>query len=68
MNTFDVERLTSQFTRLPVEREAEVLDFVQFLVHKEPERQQLTQAASRLSESTLAAIWENADDAAYDQL
>jgi TorA maturation chaperone TorD len=44
------------------------LDFVQFLVHKEPERQQLTQAASRLSESTLAAIWENADDAAYDQL
>ena len=68
MNALDFDRLTAQLTRLPVERQAEVLDFVQFLLQKEQEQQQLTQAAAQLSGPSLAAVWDNPEDAVYDQL
>jgi hypothetical protein len=52
---------------LPPERLAEVEDFVEFLLQKDEDRL-LRQAAMKLSEETFAKVWDNPDDAAYDQL
>ena len=61
------EELLAKIRRLPPERVAEVEDFVDFLRSREQE-QQLTRAASQLSETAFAKIWENPDDADYDRL
>jgi hypothetical protein len=63
----DEEQLLAKIRRLPPERVAEVEDFVDFL-HGRDEAQQLTQAASRLSEAAFAKAWESPDDADYDRL
>ena len=68
MNTREAQRLTDQLAQLPREWQAEVLDFVQFLLQKEQQERKLSQVAARLSEPSLRGVWENADDAAYDQL
>lgn len=46
---------------------AEVEDFVDFLRQRREERQ-LTQAASAASEQTFARVWDNDEDAVYDDL
>ena len=61
------EDLLAKIRTLPPERVAEVEDFVDFLRQRE-EGQQLTQAASRLSEASFAKIWDHSDDADYDRL
>jgi hypothetical protein len=63
----DEQQLLAKIRRLPPERVAEVEDFVDFLRSRD-EAQQLTQAASRLSEAAFAKAWENPDDADYDRL
>ena len=63
----DEQQLLEKIRRLPPERVAEVEDFVDFL-HGRDEQEQLTQAASRLSEAAFARVWENPDDADYDRL
>lgn len=68
MNTREAQRLTDQVAQLPRERQTEVLDFVQFLLQKEQQERQLSQVNSRLSEPSLETVWNNADDAVYDQL
>ena len=45
----------------------EVEDFIDFLNHRDSDRQ-LTQAAMAVSEPALRALWDNADDAEYDKL
>lgn len=52
---------------LPPERVAEVEDFVDFLRHREKERE-LVRAAMKLSETSLKKVWDNDEDAAYDKL
>jgi hypothetical protein len=61
------EELLAKIRRLPPERVAEVEDFVDFLRQRD-EEQQLTRAASQLSEPAFAKVWENPDDADYDRL
>ena len=61
------EELLEKIRRLAPERVAEVEDFVDFLRLRD-EEQQLTQAASQLSEAAFAKVWENPDDADYDRL
>jgi hypothetical protein len=61
------EELLAKIRRLAPERVAEVEDFVDFLRQRD-EEQQLTEAASRLSEPAFAKVWENPDDADYDRL
>jgi hypothetical protein len=63
----DEEQLLAKIRRLPPERVAEVEDFVDFL-HGRDEAQQLTRAASQLSEAAFAKVWENPDDTDYDRL
>lgn len=63
----DEEALLAKIRTLPPERVAEVEDFVDFLRQRD-EEQQLTRAASQLSEPAFAKVWENPDDADYDRL
>ena len=58
-----IEKLNS----LPVNRLAEVEDFVDFLRSREHDRA-LFQAASGASEPALASVWNNPEDEAYDAL
>jgi hypothetical protein len=58
--------LIRKIRRLPPDKLAEVEDFVDFLEHREDRR--LVHAASRLSQKSFSKVWDNPDDAAYDQL
>lgn len=58
-------RLIEKIKALPPERPAEVEDFVDFL--RERAERRLMRAALRASEEALAKVWDNPDDAAYDQ-
>jgi hypothetical protein len=63
----DEQELLAKIRSLPPERVAEVEDFVDFLRLRD-EEQQLTEAASRLSEAAFARVWDHSDDADYDRL
>ncbi|MCU0291023.1 MAG: hypothetical protein MUF10_03405 [Thermoanaerobaculaceae bacterium] len=62
-----VDTLVSKLRTLPPEKLVEVEDFVDFLRVRDDDRHLVT-AAARLSEAAFAAVWDNPDDAAYDQL
>jgi hypothetical protein len=59
--------LIDKIASLPVERIAEVEDFVDFLHLRDRDRG-LVRAAAAASERTFAAIWDNPEDDAYDAL
>lgn len=61
------QTLIEKLKRLPPERIAEVEDFVDFLQNRDEVRG-LTRAAMKSSEAGFAKVWDNEDDAAYDQL
>jgi hypothetical protein len=61
------EELLAKLRTLPPARLAEALDFIDFL-RQRSEDEQLTAAASHLSEVAFARVWENPDDAGYDRL
>jgi len=58
--------LIEKIKSLPPERIAEVEDFVDFLSQREDRR--LVRAATKLSEEVFRKVWDNVDDADYDQL
>jgi hypothetical protein len=60
------EMLLEKIKSLPPERIAEVEDFVDFLAQRDERR--LVQAATKLSERAFQSVWDNDEDAAYDQL
>jgi hypothetical protein len=51
---------------LSPEKVAEVEDFIDFL--RQQGDRQLTRAATKLAESAFEKVWDNPEDAAYDQL
>jgi hypothetical protein len=59
--------LIEKIKQLPPQRLAEVEDFVDFLRTRENEAR-LTQVATRVSEASFAAVWNNDEDAAYDRM
>ena len=67
MNNTSVQNLLDKLKPLPPERIAEVEDFVDFL-RTRSEAQQLTRAAYVAAEPAFKSVWDNPDDAAYDQL
>jgi len=67
VNTRDPQALIEKLKNLPPERVAEVEDFVDFLRTREGERAAV-RAATRAAEPAFAKVWDNDDDAAYDQL
>ncbi len=62
-----IRELVDKLEALPPERVAEVEDFIDFLNSRSPDRR-LTRAASQVAEPSLAQVWDNPDDAIYDQL
>lgn len=62
-----VETLISKIRSLPPDKAAEVEDFVDFL-HQRQEESRLTHAAAKLSEKAFAEMWNNDEDAVYDEL
>lgn len=67
MNARNEDTLIKKLKSLPPERQEEVEDFVDFLCARNQERS-LTRAATGIAEPAFAAIWENKDDDAYDEL
>ncbi len=63
----DEQDLIEKIRGLPPEKATEVLDFVDFLARREQDRE-LTLAAMKLSEGALHRVWDNPDDAIFDQL
>ena len=61
------QAIIEKIRALPPERVAEVEDFVDFLRMCGDDRR-LTRAATKLSEEAFQKIWDNPDDAEYDQL
>lgn len=66
-NTVPSERLLGKLRDLPPEKAAEVEDFIDFLRERAADRE-LSRSATATSERSFAAVWDNPDDAAYDEL
>lgn len=60
------KELIEKINALPPEKIAEVVDFVDFLAYRDDRL--LVESASRMSEPVFAAVWDNHDDAEYDNL
>jgi Protein of unknown function (DUF2281) len=60
------EQLIEMIRSLPPDKLAEVVDFVEFLSQRDDRL--LVQAATKTSEPAFAKVWDNADDAEYDNL
>lgn len=65
-NIMQDEELIEKIKALPPDKIAEVVDFVDFLAHRDDRL--LIKAASKLSEPVFAEVWNNPDDAEYDTL
>ena len=59
------KELLEKIKSLSSDKIAEVVDFVDFLAHKDDRL--LVQAAAKISEPAFAAVWDNPDDAEYDK-
>ena len=62
-----VETLIEKIRSLSPEKAAEVEDFVDLLRLREEEAH-WTQAAARRSEEVFAEVWDNPEDAVYDEI
>jgi len=62
-----IQQMMKKLQKLPPAKVAEVEDFIDFLSSRGVDRA-LVQAAKTISEPRLKAVWDNADDAAYDRL
>ncbi len=60
-------RLIDKLHKLPKEKLVEVEDFIDFLSQRWQDGQ-LTKLAMKASEVSFAAVWDNANDAEYDEL
>lgn len=61
------QELLNKINRLPPEKVAIIEDFVEFLRYRN-ERDPLLTASNRLSEKSFQKVWDNAEDAEYDNL
>ena len=62
-----IEKVIRKLQALAPNRLHEMKDFIDFLSQRDSDRQ-LTQAAIAVSEPALRALWDNADDAEYDEI
>ncbi len=63
----DMQALLEKIQALPIERIAEIEDFVEFIAAREQERS-LARAFSAASEASFAAVWNNPEDDDYNAL
>ncbi|MDZ7792009.1 MAG: hypothetical protein U5L08_16215 [Xanthomonadales bacterium] len=67
MATDEIQPVVDKLKELPPERLAEVEDFIDFLSQRIHDRA-LTRAAMSISEPALEKVWDNDEDAVYDEL
>ncbi len=67
MQVQHIEQVVQKLQSLAPNRIEEVEDFIDFLNQRDSD-QQLTKVAMGASEPALNKIWDNSDDADYDQL
>ena len=67
LSTEQAQALLEKLAELPSEKIAEVEDFIDFLRQRQEEGS-FAALSTRLSEPVLRKIWDNPQDAAYDQL
>lgn len=67
MAAIDPKTLVDKIAALPIERIAEVEDFVDLLRSRDQDRA-LFRAASAASEPAFAAVWNNPEDDVYDAI
>ena len=60
------ELLFEKIEQLPPQKIAEVINFVDFLAEREEKK--LLEAATELSEESFGRVWNNDEDAVYDEL
>jgi hypothetical protein len=61
------QQILEKIRSLPLSQRIEVEDFIDFLSQRRDDRQTVL-AATQLSEPSFAQIWDNPEDAAYDDL
>lgn len=61
------QELFNMIQELPPEKIAVIEDFVEFLRHRDDDHH-LTAAATKLAEKSFQNVWDNQDDAEYDNL
>ena len=61
------EMIKKEIDKLPESMLIEIYDFVRFLETKK-ERELLTKASQKMSETSFEKIWDNEEDCAYDKL
>ncbi|MEQ9232581.1 DUF2281 domain-containing protein [Coleofasciculus sp. E2-BRE-01] len=67
LNYFE-QKLIEKIRDLPPGKVEEVADFVDFLLRRSEQHQTMVRESVTLSEKTFAKVWDNPDDAEYDQL
>jgi hypothetical protein len=60
------KELIEKIKELPPDKIAEVVDFVDFIANRDDRL--LVEAAARVSEPAFAKVWDNPEDAEYDNL
>ena len=60
------EVLVEKIKQLPLNKVAEVEDFIDFLVQREERK--IIESATMLSEEVFEEVWDNEEDAVYDEL
>lgn len=63
-----VERIAEESRLLPVQAQREVLDFVQFLLHKKQKQSSPPESLSRLAEDSLATARDSAEDDVWNDV
>lgn len=61
------QELFDKIQQLPPEKIAVIEDFVEFLRHLDDDRH-LTKGTTKLAEESFRRVWDNEDDAEYDNL
>ena len=62
------QRILEKIRKLPFDKIVELENFIDFLYQRPNPSQALVTTSTKLSEASFAKIWDNPEDAAYDNL
>ena len=62
------QRILEKIRKLPFDKIVELENFIDFLYQRSNSSQALVTTSTKLSEASFAKIWDNPEDAAYDNL
>ena len=62
------QRILEKIRKLPFDKIVELENFIDFLYQRSNTSQAIVTTSTKLSEASFAKIWDNPEDAAYDNL